>query len=141
MTIDEHISNLETIGCDGWTVTTEAYKSLQWAIKALEDIPKYKDAYNKGWDDGAKASYEHLKMCEEENDVICRKAVLVAIDVKSWEFCNYLISKNRNDEQESVSHFADNLRECILEQKCCSYCDYHDGDSCRRVWGQSVSGE
>ena len=35
-------------------------------IKVLSDIPKYKDAYNKGWDDGAKATYEHLKMCEEE---------------------------------------------------------------------------
>ena len=38
------------------------------AIKALETIPKYKDAYNKGWDDGAKATYEHLKMCEEETE-------------------------------------------------------------------------
>ena len=27
-----------------------------------------KDAYNKGWDDGAKAAYEHLKMCEEEQE-------------------------------------------------------------------------
>lgn len=25
-------------------------------IKVLSDIPKYKDAYNKGWDDGAKAT-------------------------------------------------------------------------------------
>lgn len=39
MTREEHISNLETIGCDGWTVTTEAYKSLQFAIKALEQEP------------------------------------------------------------------------------------------------------
>ena len=39
MTREEHISNLETIGCDGWTVTTEAYKSLQFAIKALEQKP------------------------------------------------------------------------------------------------------
>jgi hypothetical protein len=39
MTREEHIENLETIGCDGWTVTTEAYKSLQWAIKALEQEP------------------------------------------------------------------------------------------------------
>ena len=37
-------------------------------IKVLSDIPKYKDAYNKGWEDGAKASYEHLKMCEEEQE-------------------------------------------------------------------------
>ena len=40
MTREEHISNLETIGCDGWTVTTEAYKSLQFAIEALEQEPK-----------------------------------------------------------------------------------------------------
>ena len=39
MTREEHISNLETIGCDGWTVTTEAYKSLQFAIKTLEQEP------------------------------------------------------------------------------------------------------
>lgn len=39
MTREEHISNLETIGCDGWTVTTEAYKSLQFAIEALEQEP------------------------------------------------------------------------------------------------------
>ncbi len=39
MTREEHISNLETIGCDGWTVTTEAYKSLQFAIKELEQEP------------------------------------------------------------------------------------------------------
>ena len=37
-------------------------------IKVLSDHPKYKDAYNKGWDDGAKATYEHLKMCEEEQE-------------------------------------------------------------------------
>lgn len=39
MTREEHISNLETIGCDGWTVTTEAYKSLQFAIETLEQEP------------------------------------------------------------------------------------------------------
>ena len=39
MTRKEHISNLETIGCDGWTVTTEAYKSLQWAIQSLSQEP------------------------------------------------------------------------------------------------------
>ena len=56
----------------------EAYNM---AIKALETIPKYKDAYGKGWDDGAKATYEHLKMCEEEQsgDLISRQAALVSI--------------------------------------------------------------
>ena len=46
-------------------------------------------------------------------DCISRKAVLDAIDSKAWEFCDYLISKGRNDEQKPVSHFADNLRECV----------------------------
>lgn len=49
------------------------------------------------------------------DDAISRQAVLKAIDAKAWEFCDYLISKGRNDEQKPVSHFADNLRECISE--------------------------
>ena len=36
MTTEEHIKNLETIGHDGWTVTTEAHESLKWAIEALK---------------------------------------------------------------------------------------------------------
>lgn len=56
----------------------------EMAIKALETIPKYKDAYNKGWDDGAKASYEHLKMCEEEKDP-CDKCVYSTKD----GYCQY----------------------------------------------------
>lgn len=39
MTREDHISYLETIGCDGWTVTTEAYMSLQFAIEALKQEP------------------------------------------------------------------------------------------------------
>lgn len=58
---------------------------------------------------------EALKQ-EPCDDAISRQAVLDAIDVKAWEFCDYLISKNRNDEQKPVSHFADNLRECIREE-------------------------
>lgn len=54
-----------------------------------------------------------VEPCE---DCISRQAVLEAIDTKAWEFCDYLISKNRNDEQKPVSHFADNLRECIREE-------------------------
>lgn len=59
--------------------------ALDMAIKALETIPKYMDAYNKGWDDGAKATYEHLKMCEEEesDDLISRDELLKAID--TWD--------------------------------------------------------
>lgn len=53
---------------------------------------------------------------EPWEDAISRQAVLDAIDVKAWEFCDYLISKNRNDEQKPVSHFADNLRECVREE-------------------------
>lgn len=52
MTREEHISNLETIGCDGWTVTTEAYKSLQFAIKALEQEPKTVFYSGDGYADG-----------------------------------------------------------------------------------------
>ena len=59
-----------------------------------------------------------IKALEQEpcEDCISRQAVLEAIDVKAWEFCDYLISKNRNDEQKPVSLFADNLRECISEE-------------------------
>jgi len=39
MTNEEHIKNLETIGYDGWTVTEEAYKSLQYAITVLKQEP------------------------------------------------------------------------------------------------------
>ena len=58
-----------------------------------------------------------IKALEQEpcEDAISRQAVLDAIDAKAWEFCNYLISKGRNDEQKPVSLFADNLRECIRE--------------------------
>ena len=66
------------------------YEAFDMAIKALEQEP-----------------------CE---DAISRQAVLEAIDAKAWEFCDYLISKNRNDEQKPVSHFADNLRECVREE-------------------------
>lgn len=62
--------------------------------------------------------YEELKNgtpLSESEDCVSRQAVLEAIDAKAWEFCDYLISEGRNDEQKPVSHFADNLRECISE--------------------------
>jgi hypothetical protein len=59
--------------------------------------------------------YKRMLQQEPCEDCISRQAVLEAIDVKAWEFCDYLISKNRNDEQKPVSHFADNLRECVRE--------------------------
>jgi hypothetical protein len=51
-----------------------------------------------------------------DGDIISRQAVLDGIDAKAWEFCDYLISKGRNDEQKPVSHFADNLREFVSEE-------------------------
>ena len=59
-------------------------------IKVLHDIPKYKDAYGKGWDDGAKATYEHLKMCEEEQsgDLISRDAVLDIMEKEGHKWGN-----------------------------------------------------
>lgn len=63
--------------------------------------------------DGEEVRTARQEPCE---DAISRQAVLDAIDVKAWEFCDYLISKNRNDEQKPVSHFADNLRECVREE-------------------------
>ena len=63
--------------------------------------------------DGEEVKTARYEPCE---NAISRQAVLDAIDVKAWEFCDYLISKNRNDEQKPVSHFADNLRECVREE-------------------------
>ena len=71
-------------------VTEEDREPLEMAIKALE-----------------------RESCE---DAISRQAVLDAIDAKAWEFCDYLIRNGRNDEQKPVSHFADNLRECVREE-------------------------
>lgn len=82
-------------------------------------------------------------------DAISRQAVLDAIDVKAWEFCDYLISKNRNDEQKPVSHFADNLRECVREElpsvnptktghcKDCKWWKDSDGTYCRGIHAES----
>lgn len=58
-----------------------------------------------------------IKALEKEpcGDCISRQVVLEAIDAKAWEFCDYLIREGRNDEQKPVSHFADNLRECVGE--------------------------
>ena len=72
----------------------EAYKM---AIKALETIPKYKDAYGKGWDDGAKATYEHMKMCKDEQsgDLISRQAMLDGL-------ASIAKVKARSDAQKSL---------------------------------------
>ena len=47
MNRQEHIEMLETIGCDGWTVTTEAYESLKWAI---EEVNQQKEGKWIIWD-------------------------------------------------------------------------------------------
>ena len=71
MTREEHISNLETIGCDGWTVTTDAYKSLQFAIQALEQEP-CEDAISRRavleYIEGSEAELGH----SSENELVCQ---------------------------------------------------------------------
>ena len=90
MTREEHIENLKAIASDMPSdKCADWIESLMAGVKALEQ-----------------------ELC---GDVISREAVLKAIDVKAWEFCDYLIRNGRNDEQKPVSHFADNLRECIGE--------------------------
>lgn len=81
MANEEAIKELSEMRTDAWTDSRQM-KALEMAVKALEIIPEYKDAYNKGWDDGARAAYEHLKMCEEETsgDLISRQAV-----IDKWE--------------------------------------------------------
>ena len=92
------------------------------------------------------ATVEQAFKQEPCGDLISRQAVLKAIDVKVWEFCDYLISKGRNDEQKPVSHFADNLRECVSEELPpvnpqepktghCKECKYFEYDSVEKVDG------
>ena len=80
------------------------------ALKVLDTIPTIGEQVD--------ALEMAIKALEQQSceDCISRQAVLDAIDAKAWEFCDYLISKNRNDEQKPVSHFADNLRECVREE-------------------------
>lgn len=96
------------IGKDGFYAELMGYhvEALNMAIKALETIPKYKDAYNKGWDDGAKATYEHLKMCEEEQggDLISRDAVLDIIHLFFTEEVDKIPTKKTEDGEVLVIH-------------------------------------
>jgi hypothetical protein len=48
--------------------TGSEYNAIMTAIQAIKTLDTYREPYNKGWDDGAKATYEHLKMCEEETE-------------------------------------------------------------------------
>lgn len=51
MTNEEALKILDTI-----PTISEQVDALEMAIKALETIPKYKDAYNKGYEAGVKAT-------------------------------------------------------------------------------------
>lgn len=97
--IDEE--NCENCKIYGQTGEDHCFKdAVRAAIEILEQEPSYNSIKTE------------LEPCE---DAISRQAVLDAIDVKAWEFCDYLIRNGRNDEQKPVSHFADNLRECVGE--------------------------
>lgn len=54
MTNEEAIEELKKV--DTLDMPVRLCEAHYMSIKALETIPKYKDAYNKGWDDGAKAT-------------------------------------------------------------------------------------
>ena len=96
-------------------------------IKVLSDFPKYKDAYGKGWDDGAKATYEHLKMCEEEQetsgDLISRDVVISTIYDNKSDF--------KNDFAQGF--FADRIRDLpsvnLQEQKTGHWISHYDEDA------------
>lgn len=100
----------------------------------------------KTWDGHTEKDVTRLLSLEQQpcGDAISREVVLKAIDAKAWEFCDYLISKGENDEQKPVSHFADNLRECVgdlppvtAQQKVghCKDCKYFEYDSVAKVNG------
>ena len=77
MTNEEHIKNLETIGYDGWTVTEEAYKSLQYAITVLErepceDAVSRQAVLEKMSDYVASGYAESVKDFEEYSKIICQ---------------------------------------------------------------------
>lgn len=104
MTNEEAIEELNKV--DTLDMPARLCEAHYMSIKALETIPKYKDAYNKGWDDGAKASYEHLKMCEEEQsgDLISRDAVIDIIHRFFTEEVDKIPTKKTEDGEVLVIH-------------------------------------
>ncbi len=48
-------------------------KALEMAIKALNQIPDLKEAYNKGYKDGQEALLFHIELCKEEGTCGCYK--------------------------------------------------------------------
>lgn len=95
----------------GYT-SDEVQEALRYAIASIRTDLKYDLLYEETSGQADKPTTKN----DLAVDCISRKAVLDAIDSKTWEFCDYLISKGRNDEQKPVSHFADNLRECVREE-------------------------
>lgn len=95
MTIDEAISIMNVIVhmLEPQYDTDRIEDAVDMAIKALESIPKYKDAYGKGWDDGAKASYEHLKMCEEEQEPQTGQWIKDIDDTRGFDKVRFYCSK------------------------------------------------
>ena len=51
----------------------EISEAFEMAIKALEQIPDLKEAYNKGYKDGQEALAFHLELCKEEQEPILDK--------------------------------------------------------------------
>ena len=54
--MDEKLHNMSPKDSVSYFATNECLKYWDMAIKALETIPKYKDAYGKGWIDGVNAT-------------------------------------------------------------------------------------
>lgn len=92
-------------------------------------IPLAKQIYNIGWDDGAEATYEHLKMCEEEQsgDPVSRKAVCEIIndirDCISVEgYCAILERMKKlppvNPQEPKTGEWQQDLDETFLCSEC-----------------------
>lgn len=152
MTIDEAINILKQY-VDYDNPDVPDFYTMEEAIKviieALEQEPKLRQALEM-----EKGAYNALVKDLQCSDCISRQAVLKAIDAKAWEFCDYLIRNGRNDEQKPVSHFADNLRECVgedlpsvkQEPKMGRWIEHFDEsgkwyecDQCHTDWGGSTN--
>ena len=89
------------------------------------DAMKSKIKQIEGWDDGAKATYEHLKMCEEEQsgDLISRDAVWDVMQElwgTSGELIDRLMALPSVNPQESKTGY-------------CKECKYFEYDSVAKV--------
>lgn len=92
----EHIKYSLKIGADV-TLTEEDAKQI---IKALEQNPDLKEAYNKGYKDGQEALAFHLELCKEEQeptakenlvvgDCISREFIEIVVDYPPADLCTY----------------------------------------------------